>query len=216
MPSLRALMAALLAARCCGGGTASSDSATQRVYRASLAAGSGVSLITDDTDTRAYVREVVEGSTADVAGLSIEDELLSVGGLVVAGRAGSALEDVQAEVQREPELERVWSLRRPVRRMQTAAATDRASWLSDLHSSGGMANVAPANFEEGRGLAPTRDVEAGELLVWIPESMAFKAEGENLLEGGGGGGGGGGAPSSVVSLASQLLGKETAFLHHAF
>eukprot|EP01046_Picozoa_sp_COSAG06_P034662 COSAG06_NODE_3650_length_5069_cov_2.380483_5_plen_144_part_01 len=82
MPSLRALMAALLAARCCGGGTASSDIATQRVYRASLAAGSGVSLITDDTDTRAYVREVVEGSTADVAGLSIEDELLSVGGLV--------------------------------------------------------------------------------------------------------------------------------------
>ena len=90
----------------------------------------------------------------------------------------------------------------PPQAMQAAAAamTRQSAWMSELHASGGVSNVVSAGFEEGRGLAVAREVQAGELLVWIPESMAFKVDGRNGSQAS--------TPAesgAVLSLAKQLL-----------
>ena len=180
----------------------SSSTVATRVYSVALAAGSGVSLITNERNSRAFVERVETGSAAAEAGLGVSDELLYVDDLMIVGRAGLALDQLQTAVQREPTSKRVWTLRRPLRRMQAAAAamTRQSAWMSELRASGGVSNVFSAGFEEGRGLAVAREVQAGELLVWVPESMAFKVDGRNGSQ----------APTpdesgAVLSLAKQLL-----------
>jgi hypothetical protein len=189
------LGATVLAGRSCGHDRSSIQAAQQRVYRVALPGGSaGLSLVTDDNDTRAFVSAVATGSVAAAAGLGVDDELLSVDAQAVHGRADTVLQELQAEYQRSGDTERLWEFRRPLWRMQAAAAVapSASEWLAELRAGGGIANVVPAQFAQGRGLAVTKDVvEKGEVLVWVPQSMALSA--------------GDRRSPPVLSLARQLL-----------
>jgi hypothetical protein len=192
------LLGALLVGRSTSAGLHDSSSSStqyqQRIYRVVLPGGSaGMSLVTDGSDTRAFVSSVATGSVAAAAGLTVDDELLSVDEQTVYGRASTALHELQAEVQRQGPLERLWEFRRPLRQMQAVAAiaTTSADWVADVRANGGVANVIPAQFEQGRGLAVAKSVvEKGEVLVWVPESMALSADDR---------------AQPLLSLATQLL-----------